>query len=119
MSVVEDLLVASEALLVHLDTIPSEDKRDEFIERIEVLLDERENFIRVLSNLKEFNLENDTLKDRVIELDKDVINRLNKVMSVIKGDISELQQMKRREKSYSNPYAATQTIDGIYFDNKK
>ena len=40
-------------------------------------------------------------------------------MNVVKGDLKDLQQKKRHETSYTNPYAATQTLDGMYFDNKK
>jgi len=99
-----------------LSKIPSEDERSEFIEHINVLLDVREESIQALS---EVDLSTNSLFTHLVELDKGINDRLQKVMNVVKGDLKDLQQKKRHESSYSNPYAATQTIDGMYFDNKK
>ena len=99
-----------------MSKIPSEDERSEFIEHINVLLDVREESIQALS---EVDLSTNSLFTHLVELDKGINDRLQKVMNVVKGDLKDLQQKKRHESSYSNPYAATQTIDGMYFDNKK
>ena len=56
---------------------------------------------------------------KLIELDHGINKQLTTVMALVKKDIKELQQKKRHEGSYTNPYAATQMIDGMYFDNKK
>lgn len=113
---VEQFLEASEKLYSHLTSIPTDDERTEFIEQINFLLDEREKAIEAL-DMSSFS--SHALYDRLIELDQDINKRLEKVMDAVKGDIKDLQQKKRHESSYSNPYAATQTIDGMYFDNKK
>lgn len=116
MGEIEQLLEASEKLYSHLTTIPSEEERTEFIEQINVLLDEREQAIQAVDASA---IASHSLYDHILELDKGINVRLQKVMDIVKGDIKDLQQKKRHESSYSNPYAATQTIDGMYFDNKK
>lgn len=116
MGEVEQFLAASEKLYSHLNNIPTEDERTEFIDQINVLLDAREVSIKALANT---DLSTSSLYDHLLELDRGITKRLENVMNLIKGDIKDLQLRKRHEGSYSNPYAATQSIDGMYFDNKK
>lgn len=116
MGKVDKFLEASEDLLSHLATIPSDDERTEFIDQINVLLDAREEAIQQLDKT---TISTHALYNHLLELDKSINERLEKVMNVVKGDIKDLQQKKRHETSYTNPYAATQTLDGMYFDNKK
>ncbi len=116
MGEVEEFLEASEDLFSHLATIPSDDERTEFIDQINVLLDAREEAIQQLDKT---TISTHALYNHLLELDKSINERLEKVMNVVKGDIKDLQQKKRHETSYTNPYAATQTLDGMYFDNKK
>ncbi|MFF2752180.1 flagellar protein FliT [Psychrobacillus sp. NPDC058041] len=116
MGEVEQFLVASEKLFSHLTNIPSEDERTAYIEQINHLLDVREHSIQVLGNT---DLSTHSLYDHLLELDRGINKSLKKVMDMVKGDLKDLQQKKRHESSYSNPYAATQAIDGMYFDNKK
>lgn len=116
MSKVEQFLAASENLFSHLATIPSDEERTEFIEQINVLLDSREEAIQ---RLDKTTISTHSSYNHLLELDKSINERLVKVMNAVKGDLKDLQQKKRHETSYTNPYAATQTLDGMYFDNKK
>ena len=116
MGEVEEFLEASEVLFSHLATIPSDDERTEFIDQINVLLDAREEAIQQLDKT---TISTHASYNHLLELDKGINERLEKVMNVVKGDLKDLQQKKRHETSYTNPYAATQTLDGMYFDNKK
>ncbi len=116
MSKVEQFLAASENLFSHLATIPSDEERTEFIEQINVLLDAREEAIQ---RLDKTTISTHSSYNHLLELDKSINERLVKVMNAVKGDLKDLQQKKRHETSYTNPYAATQTLDGMYFDNKK
>ena len=116
MGEVEQFLAASEKLFSHLATSPSDEERTEFIDQINVLLDAREE---VIQSLDKTNISTHSLYNHLLELDKSINERLETVMNVVKGDLKDLQQKKRHETSYTNPYAATQTLDGMYFDNKK
>ncbi|MFB5085867.1 flagellar protein FliT [Psychrobacillus sp. PGGUH221] len=116
MGEVENFLAASEKLYAHLAKNPSENERTEFIEQVNELLDARGEAIHALA---ETDLSTNSLYTHLVELDRGINDRLQKIMDAVKGDLKDLQQKKRHEGSYSNPYAATQTIDGMYFDNKK
>ncbi|WP_342600382.1 flagellar protein FliT [Psychrobacillus sp. FSL H8-0483] len=116
MAEVEQFLQTSERLYSHLTNIPLDEERTAFIDQINILLDEREESIQALGSTV---LSEHSLYDHLLELDQGINKRLSKVMNDVKRDIKDLQQKKRHEGSYSNPYAATQTIDGMYFDNKK
>lgn len=113
---VEHFLIASEKLFSHLASIPSEEERTEFIDQINILLDTRDEAIQ---GLDKTTFSSHSSYYRLLELDKSINERLEKVMNAVKGDLKDLQQKKRHETSYTNPYAATQTLDGMYFDNKK
>ena len=52
------------------------------------------------------------------ELDKGIRERLDKVMKVIQLDLKDLQNAKKNEKQYMNPYANVQVMDGRYYDKK-
>ncbi|MFJ8064160.1 flagellar protein FliT [Psychrobacillus sp. NPDC096426] len=119
MGEVENFLTASEKLYNHLINTPTEDKRDEFIEQINILLDVREQCIEEINVKSPLSLKEYDLYETLLKLDQGIIKELEKVMTLIKTDIKSLQQKKRHESSYTNPYAATQTMDGMYFDNKK
>ena len=116
MGEVERFLAASENLISHLETTPTDEERTVFIDQINVLLDARDEAIQ---RLDKTDISTHSSYNHLLELDKGINERLEKVMNVVKGDLKDLQQKKRHETSYTNPYAATQTLDGMYFDNKK
>jgi len=116
MAEVEQFLQTSERLYSHLANIPLDEERTAFIDQINILLDEREESIQALGSTV---LSDHPLYVNLLELDRGINERLSKVMYHVKADIKDLQQKKRHESSYTNPYAVTQTIDGMYFDNKK
>lgn len=116
MGEVEQFLHVSEKLFSHLASIPSDEDRTAFIDQINILLDVREEAIQ---RLDKTNISTHSSYNHLLELDKGINEQLEKVMNVVKGDLKDLQQKKRHETSYTNPYAATQTLDGMYFDNKK
>ena len=116
MGSVEQFLAVSEELYSHLLKIPNDDERTDFIEKINELLDTREVALQSLDIEQISKL---SVYGKLIELDHGISKQLTTVMALVKKDIKELQQKKRHEASYTNPYAATQMIDGMYFDNKK
>lgn len=116
MGELEQFLGASEKLFSHLETIPSDEERTEYIDQINILLDAREEAVQ---RLDKTIVSMHSSYNHLLELDKGINERLENVMNAVKGDLKGLQQKKRHETSYTNPYAATQTLDGMYFDNKK
>lgn len=80
-----------------------------------MLLDVREEIILRLDRTE---TPANGLFNQLLELDKGIKERMAKVLHVIKEDLKDLQQKKKHQSSYSNPYAATQVIEGMFFDNK-
>lgn len=115
----QTLLQVSAKLYQHLTDLPSNEKRDEYIEKIHLLLDERGLLIEKMQQEGfRIDLENKS-HGMLVELDKGIRERLNKVMKSIQSDLKDLQNAKKNEQQYMNPYASVQVMDGRYFDNKK
>ncbi|WP_332650934.1 flagellar protein FliT [Lysinibacillus sp. 54212] len=118
MEMVQQLLQVSAKLYQHLTDLPKEEQRDEYIEKVHLLLDERGILIEKMQiDGFQVNLGN---KSHVMlaELDKGIRERLNKVMKSIQVDLKDLQNAKKNEQQYMNPYASVQVMDGRYYDKK-
>lgn len=116
---IQQVLQVSARLYELLGNTTPEDERDVTIEKINELLDQRGVEIQKLQQLG-FVMDT-TNKSHVLlaELDKGIINRLNAVMSVVKQDLKNLQNSKKNEQQYMNPYSNVRVMDGMYYDKKK
>lgn len=118
MEQLQQLLQTSAKLYQHLTNLPKDEEREVYIEKIHTLLDERgilieemrKNGFRVDSNNKSHRM--------LVELDKGIRQHLNKVMKLIQDDLKDLQNAKKNEQQYMNPYANVQVMDGRYYDKK-
>ncbi len=119
MDVIAKLLLSSEKLLSHLLTIPEDNARDAYIQEIEALLASRDLDIQRLQSIADENLKNHKDARTLIELDQAINRRLETIMNIIKKDLRDFQQKRKNEANYSNPYGATKTVDGMYYDKKK
>lgn len=119
MSEVQQLLQLSAKLYQHLTTIPAGDEREKFIEEIDSMLDERGACVEKLQQAGFVFNRDDRTHQMLAELDKGIRERLEKVMAAVKDDMKDLQNAKRNEQQYMNPYANVSTMDGRYYDNKQ
>ena len=118
MEMVQQLLQVSAKLYQHLTDLPTDDKRDEYIEKIHTLLDERGLLINKLKKEK-FTIDaTNKSHSTLVQLDKGIRERLDIVMKAIQSDLKDLQNAKKYEKQYLNPYASVQVMDGRYYDKK-
>ncbi|KOS66685.1 flagellar assembly protein FliT [Lysinibacillus contaminans] len=118
MNTVQAVLQVSAKLYQHLTVLPSEDERDNFIEKIHLYLDERGQLI---DQLQHEGFQVDLMSKAhatLAELDKGIQGRLDKVMKSIQADMKDLQNAKKNEQQYMNPYASVQVMDGRYYDKK-
>jgi flagellar protein FliT len=114
----KQLLQVSAKLYQHLTNLPKEEERDAYIEKIHTFLDERGILIDDMTN-QGFQIDaNDKSHQMLVELDKGIRERLNKVMKLVQTDLKDLQNAKKNEKQYLNPYASVQVMDGRYYDKK-
>lgn len=119
MEQLQQLLQISAKLYEQLVKDPEESVRDEFIEELHTLLDQRAELIeQVASSGFSYNAE-DKAHRTLFELDKGIRNRLERVMGSIKEDMKNLQNAKKNEQQYTNPYGHVQVMDGMYYDKKK
>lgn len=118
MEMTQQVLQVSAKLYQHLTTLPKEEQRDEYIEKINALLDERGILIETMQQ-DGFRIDlNDKSHIMLAELDKGIRERLSNVMKSIQEDLKDLQNAKKNEKQYLNPYASVQVMDGRYYDKK-
>lgn len=118
---IQQLLQISAKLYKHLTVtdIPTGDERTVYIDEINHMLDARGNLIDKLRQ-DEFVIESDNkLHETLVQLDKGIRERLEIVMQAVKQDMKDLQNSKKNEKQYMNPYSSVQVMDGMYYDKKK
>ena len=114
----QQLLQVSARLYQHLTEVPVDEARDGYIEKINSLLDERGILIEAMQR-NGFQLDFEHKSHTMLaELDKGILERLDKVMKAIQLDLKDLQNAKKNEKQYINPYASVQVMDGRYYDKK-
>lgn len=119
MDIQQQLLQVSAKLFQFLESIPSGDRRDEFIKEIDYQLDERGKLIKTFQDEGyQINPQN-KIHLMLIQLDRGIQERLDLVMLEVKNDMKTLQSAKKNEKQYINPYSSVRVMDGMYYDKKK
>jgi flagellar protein FliT len=116
---VNDYLQISAQLYKHLTTVPVGEERSEYIKKINDLLDQRGEAINALQQSDFKYDENNNIHQTLFELDKGIQLRLKLVMDEVKNDIKELNNTKKNERHYIDPYEDLRTIEGRYYDGKK
>lgn len=112
------LLQISAKLYQHLQQMPADDKRDDFIVTLNTLLDERGQLIAELS-ASGFQVDTTNKSHQMlVELDKGIKSRLEQAMNVVKADLRNIQKAKKNEKQYVDPYSKVAVMDGRYYDKK-
>ena len=115
----QNILQSSAQLFAFLGDIPKSENRDMYIEQINEKLENRQVAIDEL--LQNGFVYNPTEKIHITlkELDVGIQERLQRVLEMIKVDLKDLQNAKKNEQQYTNPYGHVQTMDGMYYDKKK
>ncbi|WP_341322428.1 flagellar protein FliT [Solibacillus sp. FSL H8-0523] len=115
----QQLLQISAKLYEKLTNDPEESVRDEFIEDIQGLIDQRGELTKQIVDAGFSYNADDKTHRTLFELDKGIRSRLERVMITIKEDMKNLQNAKKNEQQYTNPYGHVQVMDGMYYDKKK
>ncbi|MBS4200375.1 hypothetical protein KHA93_12105 [Bacillus sp. FJAT-49732] len=95
----------------------SSTERDEVISEIERLLGMRSEWLSKIN--KPFSTEEQIAGKNLIILDKVMTSQLKKIQMDIQRDMNGLEQRKISAERYTNPYAATEQLDGIFYDKRK
>ena len=113
------LLQISAKLLKHLTEIPKGEDRSEYIDEINFMLDERGALIDKLSQEGFVMDANNKIHNTLAQLATGIRERIDDAMKLVKQDMKDLQNSKKNEKQYMNPYSSVQVMDGMYYDKKK
>ncbi|KEF40305.1 Flagellar protein FliT [Schinkia azotoformans MEV2011] len=116
MSVIQELYQITEALYREVQKQESKDNREEQIERINKLLEDRQNLLDMRLQ-PPFNEEENKLGQRMVQLNQVIDSQLQKILADIKMDIKELKVKKAKSTMYSNPYESL-SMDGMFFDKR-
>jgi len=121
MDLMKQLLLLSEKLYSYLGKEPEnkEEKRDEYIEFVDKLLDARGQTIDQLKAMPNNPIIEHEYEAQLRALDKGILERLETFKKQIAIDMQNLQKSKKSEVQYHNPYGAVSTMDGTYYDKKK
>ncbi|MDD1503967.1 flagellar protein FliT [Lysinibacillus sp. CNPSo 3705] len=118
MQLIEQLLQVSANLFKLLGDIPKGEDRDEYIDKINSMLDKRGKIIEdLVQEGFQFDGQN-RIHGTLLELDNGIKERLAAVMSAVKQDMANLQKTKKSEEQYFNPYSDVRVMDGMYYDKK-
>ncbi|AXH98478.1 hypothetical protein DV702_01385 [Sporosarcina sp. PTS2304] len=101
--------------LIALTNEVEEAKREEVIEQIEKILDERDLLQSQIS--QPFTAAEQEAGKELIELEKQVQLNLARFMKTIRANITQSQSKKENINNYTNPYG-NMMQDGAYYDTK-
>lgn len=96
--------------------VPSQEKRDDVIEQIFSLLDEREELLPSVQPPKDENERK--LVNEIVQLNDQINHALNSILFDIKKDINGLKDQKKAHNQYINPYKSLNNLSA-FFDKKE
>ncbi|WP_336822052.1 flagellar protein FliT [Sporosarcina sp. USHLN248] len=102
--------------LLYLTSQSGEEQRDELIEQIERLLDERDELQREI--VAPFTPEEELAGKELVAIEQRVVQALTTFTKQIRSDISAAQSKKEHMKHYVNPYGKV-ARDGTFYDTKQ
>lgn len=118
-NILDDLLQISRDLFEQLSTIPKFELRDDYIDTLNSQLDKRGEILLLVKELNISFSASNSVHEALLEIDKGIRERLEKVLEDIKIDMKNLQNAKKNERQYMNPYSDVRVMDGMYYDKKK
>lgn len=96
--------------------VPSQEKRDEVIDQIFTLLEERDALLPQVEPPKN---ENERLIiNKVVELNSQINVSMNRILADIKKDLTGLKEQKKAHTQYINPYKSLNNVSA-FFDKKE
>lgn len=93
-----------------------EEQRDAIIEKIDGLLDERDQLQQQIQ--APFTPEEEVLGKQLVLLEKQVVQSLDAYMKLIRTNINDSKTKKEHVKTYMNPYGKV-ARDGTFYDTKQ
>ena len=95
----------------------AEEERDETIEQVNGLLDEREQLLQDIQ--RPYSDKEKELGKEILHMDQTIQEKTNALMKQVKKDIAQTKKQKSSNQKYTNPYQNVSTSDGMFMDQKK
>lgn len=92
-------------------------KREESLEQIDNLLEEREMLFEKLK--PPYTVDEQGKGQEILQLNQQIERKLDRMFIQLKKEIQQMNKQKRRDSSYRNPYESVQVMDGMFVDQKK
>jgi flagellar protein FliT len=115
-SVVSGLFTVTKELHELLHQPISKEQRDETIEAIHRLLDERDSLIEKLQ--PPYSEEEQELGMKMVSLNEAIHVKLKHLKQQIQQDLMVIKQKKTANQNYMNPYQPL-SIDGMFYDKRR
>lgn len=94
----------------------AEKEREDKLNELEVLLDQREKSLKKIK--PPFTKDDEELVKKTFALNDRLLELLKKEKDAIEKDMNRLKKRRKTNKIYINPYASLQGIEGAYYDKK-
>ncbi|WP_254606208.1 MULTISPECIES: hypothetical protein [unclassified Exiguobacterium] len=117
MSPLDPLRLKTKRLMELLDQTPSDETYDDWIEKIQHLLNEREAFIAAHSNL--LAGANQAIIQELVADSRQIDLKLSAETAKLGVQISQLRQTQSSRKSYVDPYEDVDNSFSPYFDSRQ
>jgi flagellar protein FliT len=115
MSYVQQVFDLTTKLINELQVLQRDELRDEQIERVEKLLQEREDLLQFVQ--PPYNVEEQRIGKEMVQLNTVVMEGLAQLKNEVKVDIQNLNKQKQHGQKYRNPYGNI-SIDGMFLDKR-
>lgn len=109
---IKSLYQLTDELYNHLQLKPNKDKREQYIDTIQVLLDKRQ---LIINQLKNVDLKNIKLSKEFHDKDQEIGKLMNLLLLEIQSDIQQINQKKLANQKYNHYLSG----DGMFFDKRK
>lgn len=116
MSVVLDMHSLTKQLYVLIQTLPSSEERDLYIERLEGLLEQRQQLLPQIQ--PPFSVEEQQLGQEIVQMNQVIDGQLKQRKEEVSVDIRKLKQKQQKTNKYANPYENL-SFDGTFYDKRK
>ncbi|WHY71585.1 hypothetical protein [Fictibacillus enclensis] len=115
MGTISRLLEITQQLSAHVMKGLPKEGREPYIQRVNVLLDQREALLEEIP--AHFTEEEKRIGLDILQLNEGFEPELDRQLNEIKRDIMLMNQKKTQSAHYANPYASV-SGDGMFFDKK-
>ncbi|MRG84772.1 hypothetical protein [Salinibacillus xinjiangensis] len=90
--------------------------RDQLLGDIMKYLDTREELIKKVKS--PYTDEETRLGKEIVSMDEQIQASLQDILTQLKGSMKQVQNQKRNNTKYMNPYQNVSTVDGMFFDKR-